>query len=687
MAVDGGRNTTRRLDPAWVGPYRVFAELGRGGMGRVLLGSGPDGRLFALKLVHEQFAQDAGFRKRFRREIEASRAVSGAYTAAVVDADPDAATPWLASVFVPAPSLQEGLSATGALPEEPVLRLAAGLASALVQIHQAGLVHRDLKPSNVLLADDGVRVIDFGIARATDTHTGDLTRSGWLIGSPAFMSPEQARGDRVMPAGDVFALGSVVVAACTGDSPFTAAATLQTLNNVVQAHPDLRRLPPAVRRVVEPCLDKDPAARPTPAEVLAGIGPIPPAAQAWPAAVHRMIAERRAGSTALATDAGATTVVLDQPPTAVRTLVEPRRGRPWWAAALALAVVVAGVLAFLLWPSSAPEGPAADGEPPPPSLPVAAVLTGTTAAETVTFSPDGRTVAVVGADRTVQAWDVASRQPVGQIIGPLGGDGSGVELAFGDDSATLVTAFVGETGPVVRWWDVRSGNPAADRFEAGAVAADDVEELTLAPGGRMLAISDDRGFAHVADLTARRVLGSVEYGYGNIPTVVFSPDGGTFATYGGDPHDATDTVLLWDTATLTQRGTPIRIPGSGKIDALNAFAFSPDGRTLLTAGYHDGAGSIRFWHTETHNQTRPPLTGVELGADGRLALSPDNRTLVTFWGTRGSAVQITDTTDTTDGSSVPLRVPGVSGIALSPDGTTVATACEDGTTRLWRLPG
>lgn len=162
-----------------VGRYRVLAELGRGGMGRVLLGYGPDGRLVALKLVHEQFAEDDGFRARFRREVEASRAVSGAYTAAVVDADPDAPTPWLASVFVPGPSLHDAVQTAGALPEEPVLRLAAGLATALIQIHRAELVHRDLKPSNVLLADDGPRVIDFGLVRAVNGgRSGDLTRAG-----------------------------------------------------------------------------------------------------------------------------------------------------------------------------------------------------------------------------------------------------------------------------------------------------------------------------------------------------------------------------------------------------------------------------------------------------------------------------------------------------------------------------
>lgn len=179
--------------PAVAGPYRLLAELGSGGMGRVLLGAGPDGRLVAVKQVHARFADDDGFRARFRREVAASRKVSGAYTAAVMDADAEAPTPWLASVFVAGPSLGAAVEALGTLPEETVRRLAAGLVTALAEIHRAGLIHRDLKPDNVLLAEGGVRVIDFGIARAAERGTDTrLTQTGWMIGSPASMSPEQA---------------------------------------------------------------------------------------------------------------------------------------------------------------------------------------------------------------------------------------------------------------------------------------------------------------------------------------------------------------------------------------------------------------------------------------------------------------------------------------------------------------
>ncbi|WP_037808382.1 serine/threonine-protein kinase [Streptomyces sp. NRRL F-2580] len=283
--------------PTHVGPFEVVGVLGQGGMGRVLLGAGPDGRLVAVKQVLAHFADDEGFRARFRREVTASRKVSGAYTAAVIDADPDAPTPWLASVFVAGPSLGAVVKAVGVLPEDVVRRLAAGLTSALAEIHRAGLVHRDLKPDNVLLAEDGVRVIDLGIARVTEGEAeGDtgLTRTGWVVGSPAYMSPEQAEGKPLTPASDVFSLGSVLVMALTGRSPFAGTSTLKTLYDVAHGEPDLSAVPAGLRDLVARCLAKDPEARPSPAQLRELIGPVTPAGRQWPSAVYGMLAAQRA---------------------------------------------------------------------------------------------------------------------------------------------------------------------------------------------------------------------------------------------------------------------------------------------------------------------------------------------------------------------------------------------------------
>ncbi|MEV7616503.1 serine/threonine-protein kinase [Streptomyces sp. NPDC089799] len=289
-------------DPVAVGPYRLLAEIGRGGMGRVLLGAAPDGRLVAVKQVHARIAADASFRARFRREVDASRRVSGAFTASVTDSDTEAETPWLASVFVTGPSLGDVVDLVGPLPGEAVRRIAAGLATALVEIHRAGLVHRDLKPDNVLLSEDGVRVIDFGIARAgadagevAGPGSTELTAAGVVVGSPAFMSPEQAEAKELTAASDVFALGSVLAMAASGRSPFARESTLRTLYDLVHGEPELAAVPEGLREVVAACLAKDPAARPTPAGLLELLGPVAPGGgDRWPEAVRGMIAAQQA---------------------------------------------------------------------------------------------------------------------------------------------------------------------------------------------------------------------------------------------------------------------------------------------------------------------------------------------------------------------------------------------------------
>ncbi|MCX4750496.1 serine/threonine protein kinase [Kitasatospora sp. NBC_01287] len=348
--------------PERAGPYVLLAELGRGGMGRVLLAVAPDGRPAAVKLVHARHAADDGFRSRFRREVAASRMVSGAYTAAVLDADADAEQPWLASVFVAGPSLGAAVEEAGALPEAALHRLAVGLATALDEIHRVGLVHRDLKPENVLLAEDGARVIDFGIARATQGgEATELTGTGWVVGSPPFMSPEQAEGRELTGASDVFSLGSLLVLAATGRSPFAGPSALQTLYNLVHTDPDLSGVPLPLRAVVARCLARTPAQRPSPAELLALLGPVAPVPRPWPPAVHRLIDERRAHAERLLSGAPERTLVLRGPasavpPTALRTAYDvpaapaPRRGpRPMaWAAAGVLLAAGLGTGWYLL---------------------------------------------------------------------------------------------------------------------------------------------------------------------------------------------------------------------------------------------------------------------------------------------------------------------------------------------------
>ena len=254
-------------DPAEIAGYQLRARVGDGGMGRVYLALTPAGRPVALKVVRPDLGGDAEFRRRFRQEVDAARRVHGMYTAQVLDAGPDASPPWLVTAYVPGPSLQQAVAEHGPMPEQTVFVLLAGVAEALAAIHAAGIVHRDLKPSNVLLAPDGPRVIDFGIARAADSTV--LTGTGMVVGSPPFMAPEQVMGQAVTPAADVFALGSVAVFAATGRSAFGDGADMAILYRVMHQEPDLGGCPPRLREVVGRCLAKDPAVRPSPAEIIA----------------------------------------------------------------------------------------------------------------------------------------------------------------------------------------------------------------------------------------------------------------------------------------------------------------------------------------------------------------------------------------------------------------------------------
>ncbi len=251
----------RAGDPAEIGGYPLEARLGSGGMGTVFLARTSSGRPVAIKLIHQQFAGDDEFRIRFRQEVAAARRVSGAFTAAVVDAAPEAEQPWMATTYIEGHTLAQHIATKGPLNGAELRRLAIGLAEALRDIHRVGVVHRDLKPSNVVLSPEGPRVIDFGISRAVDQQT--LTMTGRVIGTPPFMSPEQLQAPRgVGPRSDVFSLGTLLVYSATGHGPFDAESPYMTAYQVVHEEPSLGAVPAALRAVVESCLDKEPERAP-----------------------------------------------------------------------------------------------------------------------------------------------------------------------------------------------------------------------------------------------------------------------------------------------------------------------------------------------------------------------------------------------------------------------------------------
>ncbi|MFF1441884.1 serine/threonine-protein kinase [Streptomyces sp. NPDC058295] len=254
-------------DPPLVAGYRLAARLGAGGMGRVYLSHTQGGRPLAIKVVRPELADDPAFRRRFRREIKAARRVRGAYTAELIDADADGVPPWLATLYVPGPSLAEAVARRGPLPVPAVLWLMAGVAEALQAIHDAGIVHRDLKPSNVLLAADGPRVIDFGISLASDVTSN--TATGLAVGTPQFMAPEQATASEVTAATDVFALGQTAAFAALGEPLYGDGPSVSVLYRIVHSEPDLFLLPEPLRPLIARCLAADPAERVTPAEIVA----------------------------------------------------------------------------------------------------------------------------------------------------------------------------------------------------------------------------------------------------------------------------------------------------------------------------------------------------------------------------------------------------------------------------------
>jgi serine/threonine protein kinase len=351
-------------DPAWVGKYQIQGRLGSGGMGRVFLARTPGGRTVAVKLIRPELAEDHGFRERFAREVAAARKVSGAFTAPVIDADLDAPQPWLVTSFIEGLSLADAVEARGPMPADEVIGLAAGLAEGLEAIHAAGVVHRDLKPSNVLLASDGPRIIDFGIARAADSAR--LTGTAGIVGSPGFMSPEQARGRKCEPPSDVFSLGSVLVYAVAGEGPFGSGTPDVLLFRVVHSQPDTDRVPAQLRPIIERCLAKDPQLRPTTGELLSACGEL---ARSQPPGT---LADRPAQNpkTVRAAAPPATNgPVKDQPRS-------PKRlSRRRWLLAACAAVVLAGAAAgFIMASRTPPRSGPGPGPSPAPSLPPAAAV-------------------------------------------------------------------------------------------------------------------------------------------------------------------------------------------------------------------------------------------------------------------------------------------------------------------------
>ncbi|MEW2352870.1 serine/threonine-protein kinase [Spirillospora sp. NPDC029432] len=594
-------------DPRAVGPYRLDHRLGEGGMGQVFLGTSPGGRRVAVKVIKAEYAADPRFRARFAREVEAARKVGGFYTAQVVDADARASEPWMATAYVPGPSLRDAVASGGPFDPAAVRRLGAALAEGLAAVHACGLVHRDLKPSNVIMSPDGPRIIDFGVARATDATT--LTGTGSVVGTYAYMAPEQIRADRAGPPADVFALGCVLAYAATGRAPFEGGGVAAIVHRIIAEPPRLDGLGGDLRALVAACLDKDPDRRPALGEIGRRLA-APPAPAGARRVPRRALIAAAAATTAAAAAGVPAALLLGRPdeapakpppfrPTGTpsptvfvggpigvntfafadggRTLLGPGSKELWrWdlSTGQGTPVHMPEVLASGSWAISAdgrvvagcPGDFVAFGDP----------ATGRTTRRiefpdrpaTIALAPDGGRIAVKHGE-AVGIWDVRT----GRRTGPDFGDVSG--CVFSADGR-LLAGGAWPNGPM--WvWDAATGRTVAE------IKGNAPLELAFSPDGTLLAgVTDYEQYVHVWEARTGRRVHTLQGHTENADALAFSPDGGTLASGADD-----GTIRLWNVRTGASIATLTIDP-----DDVSALAFTPDGRAMASA---TGGGTIRLW--------------------------------------------------------------------------------------------
>jgi N-acetylneuraminic acid mutarotase len=615
-----------------IGPYRLLGQLGAGGMGQVFLGLSAGGRLVAVKVIRAELAADPEFRARFRRELAAARKVSGLFTAGVVDADVDGPVPWLATAYVAGPSLAQAVTDYGPLPAASVLALAAGLAESLTAIHAAGVVHRDLKPSNVLLAEDGPRVIDFGISHAAEATS--LTRADLVIGSPGFMSPEQAEGGDVGPPSDVFSLGAVLVFAATGKGPFGAGSTAALVYRVVHGPANLDGVPGEVRLLAERCLAKDPGERPTAGDLLAEVGGGQLAAGWLPASLAAALgryASPRPPDDAAVAGPSSSGAAGDQPadagdwPSTVTTAgagrTPTREGSPAkmdgpvarparrdrrrlaWMAAVAIVIAVSASAAVVIATGGGSRPPAAvAGVHPPRSAPARWQFTGRLAVghsnARLAQLADGRVLAISGATASGTLTSTAEIYDPGTGQWTQAGTLNDARVAFGQPSVLPdgdVLVAGGTNVNVVDYATAELYNPATNRwtFTGSLNTSRRYDVQVELANGEVLVATGSHG-----PPTCTRYLSSAE---------LYDPATGQW-TYTGS------------TLVPRESATAIRLA---------------DGRVLLAGGYN-GGGSACTDTDPVDTEIYDPATGQWSFAGnlphgwlgGVMVLLPDHRVLM-----------------------------------------------------------
>jgi serine/threonine protein kinase len=665
-------------DPGSVGGYQLVGRLGVGGMGQVFLGVSPSGRRVAVKLIHPAHAATPQFRDRFAREIEAARRVGGFHTAPVVDADPNANPPWMITAYIEGPSLEEAVAADGPLPPNGVRALGAGLAEGLTAIHAHGLVHRDLKPGNVILAADGPRIIDFGIARAVGATT--LTTAGVVVGTFGYMSPEQVRGETIGPGSDVFSLGCVLAFAATGRPPFGGDSAAAVMFRIVTEPPDLADVrDEPLRQLIGDCLGKSPEHRPplpTILGALTGSGRPATAGGQIQAQVPIPILAQAPVPTNAPALTGPSHQPLSHADTAPPDQRPPVRRSRRRAAALIAAATAAVALAVTLPVALSGRSPQAAAGRRPSAQPSAGILRATARAShpgatPVNGSPGATPVNSSPAAGPGTPSPTAGSSTAGPVSArditlhaPNGGQVSGI--AFSPDGK-LVAAATGVGGGAYVW-NIATGSLVATLNDPGGYGS---LWVAFSPDSKSLAIADSDASAYLWDAATRTLTSTFEDpGGGSVYGLAFSPNGTLLVTADGNRH-----AYVWNIGTGKLAAT-LTDPDPG---GLSGAAFSPNGTLLATA---DGDGRAYLWNTATDNRiatlTEPggeDLNGAAFSPNGTLLATADDNGNAYLWNVAGGTLADTLTAPGSRGE--------VHGVAFSPDGTLLAEADRDGHAFVW----
>ncbi|ONH59360.1 serine/threonine protein kinase [Frankia sp. CcI49] len=684
-------------DPARLGRYVLVGRLGEGGMGTVYLGRDPSGRMVAVKVVRADLARLPEFRTRFQREADLARRVARFCTAEVLDVvDPPDGQPYLVTEYVDGLTLAQAVAVEGPLRSADLERVAVSVAAALTAIHGAGMVHRDLKPSNVLLSTLGPRVIDFGIARALDAQTM-VSQEIQRIGTPAFMAPEQANGEPVTSAADIFAWGGLVTYAGTGSYPFGDGPTPVQLYRVVHREPLLDGLDPALRPIVEQAMRKNPAERPTAQELflrLVGMGPATHPDPDVSAAIQTTNAPIADPAPPVAPVGQPGNLPLPDLTSGIVAASAPR--------------VVTGVPA-----QPAPEHDVATG-PRPPAItgaPDAGGHTGTGGTGgsggiagtggAVGSRTGGGSLTGTGTGGRPSAGPAGTGDVVG--AGAAGGTGGGA-AAGAEAGASRVTRLLAATTrrrivlfavPLLALLLIAALIPLA--FTGGGR---DERQTRDSVARRVAAMAEsirdsDTGRAARLSLAAFRISpvpearASLRTSFSPATATVLtghtesvlglgvSPDGRTVATGGAD-----NLVRLWD---VTDRSHPREL---ATLTAHSAWvldaAFSPDGKLLATVSYDR---TVRLW--DIHDLDQPRQLAVLLGHDGYVldaAFSPNGRILATSgYDNTARLWDIRNPESPHQLAVLNRHTSWVNEVSFSPNGKLLATASADRTARLWDI--